>query len=165
MAIKKANEKQIQLLQSLLRKSKYDLIGKRFEDLSSVECSVIIDFLNNDCQIKTTNWKDEPIDEYYLRKNKILIDELLKYNEDKVIGAPSPRALEFFKKLANDNKYEITVNDDELTAKIVYDLTNHLLNKEKNQLLAEQYLRDKMNNSDDNMTIEYINMIEIPEIQ
>lgn len=148
MAIKKANEKQIKLLESLLRKSKYELTGKRLNDLNSVECSVFIDFLMNNCTVKTVDYNGNPIDEFYIRKNKILIEENLTYNESKIIGAASPRAIEFLKKLVSENKYELTISDEDLTAKTTYILTNHLLNKEPNQEFADKYLKDIMKKED-----------------
>lgn len=167
MAIKKANEKQIKLLESLIRKSKYELTGKRLEDLNSVECSVLIDFFMNDCNVKTINADGTPIDEFFLRKNRILIEDTLTFNEDKVVGAASPRALSFLKKLTEENKYDIIATDEELTAKIVYQLTNHLLNKEPNQEVADKYLRDTLKENDKLSTIDpldNLNDIDFPEV-
>lgn len=166
MAIKKANEKQIKLLESLLRKSKYELTGKRIDDLNSLECSVLIDFFMNDCAVKTTDFNGSLLDDFYIRKNRILIEENLTYKENKVIGAASPRAKEFLKKLVKENKYELTAAEDELTAKLVYILTNHLLNKESNLEVANKYLKDTMNNTLDNNMIaeeDFISNLNIPE--
>lgn len=157
MAIKKANEKQLALLQSLLRKSKYNLTGKRTEDLNSIECSVIIDFLNNNYEVKTVNWKGEPLTEMQLRNNKILIEDVLSYDENKVIGAASERAIEFLMKLIKEKKFNLLVPKQELTAKVVYQLTNHLLDKEVFEDV-DNYLEDAMNlTSNESISLEELN--------
>ena len=157
MAIKKANEKQLALLQSLLRKSKYNLTGKRAEDLNSIECSVIIDFLNNNYEVKTVNWKGEPLTEMQLRNNKILIEDVLSYDENKVIGAASERAIEFLMKLIKEKKFNLLVPKQELTAKVVYQLTNHLLDKEVFEDV-DNYLEDVMNpTSNESISLEELN--------
>lgn len=157
MAIKKANEKQLALLQSLLRKSKYNLVGKRAEDLNSMECSVLIDFLSNNYEVKTVNWKNEPLTEMQIRNNKILIEDTLVYDENKVIGAASQRAVEFLMKLIKEKKFKLLVNEKELTAKVVYQLTNHLLDKEVFEDV-DNYLEDTMNsNSRESISLEELN--------
>lgn len=154
MAIKKANEKQLALLQSLLRKSKYNLTGKKAEDLNSIECSVIIDFLNNNYEIKTVNWKGEALSEMQLRNNKILIEDTLTYDENKVIGAASERAIQFLMKLIKEKKFNLLVPETELTAKVVYQLTNHLLDKEVFEDV-DNYLEDTMSsNSSKSISLE-----------
>lgn len=157
MAIKKANEKQLALLQSLLRKSKYNLQGKRAEDLNSMECSVLIDFLSNNYEVKTVNWKNEPLTEMQIRNNRILVDDVLIYDENKIIGAASERAVGFLMKLIKEKKFKLLVNEKELTAKVVYQLTNHLLDKEVFEDV-DNYLEDTMNsNSSESISLEELN--------
>ncbi|MDH5087424.1 hypothetical protein [Clostridium perfringens] len=156
MAIKKPTAKQLETLESCLRKSKYKLVTGKKETLTAIDCSILIDFLLNNYVVKETDWKGNPLDNKYLRKNKILVKECLVLDPNKKVGAPTKKALDFLYKLLEENRYEVTCNREDLTAKLVYQLTNHLLNKEPNPKLAEQYLEDTFQDS--------INIEELPEL-
>lgn len=167
MAIKKPTAKQLETLESCLRKSQYNLVTGKKEILTAIDCSVLIDFLLNNYAVKEVDWQGNPLDEKYLRKNKILVEECLILDPAKKVGAPSTKALDFLYKLSEENRYKITCNREDLTAKIVYQLTNHLLDKEPNPELAEQYLEDIFQTSSDKNVVSELPELhpyELPEI-
>ncbi|MDZ4983312.1 hypothetical protein GNF31_12275 [Clostridium perfringens] len=164
MAIKKPTTKQLETLESCLRKSQYNLVKGKKDTITAIDCSVLIDFLLNNYVVKDTNWKGELLDEKYLRKNKILIEECLVLDANKKIGAPTEKALDFLYKLSEENRYKLKCNKEDLTAKLVYQLTNHLLNKETNQELAEQYLEDTFQDSISTAELPELHMYEAPEL-
>lgn len=164
MAIKKPTTKQLETLESCLRKSKYKLVTGKKETLTAIDCSILIDFLLNNYVVKETDWKGNPLDNKYLRKNKILVKECLVLDPNKKVGTPTKKALDFLYKLLEENRYEVTCNREDLTAKLVYQLTNHLLNKEPNPELAKQYLEDTFQDSISIEELPELNMYETPEL-
>lgn len=164
MAIKKPTAKQLETLESCLRKSKYNLIKGKKESITAIDCSVLIDFLLNNYAVKETDWKGNPLDKKYLRKNKILVEECLVLDPNKKVGAPSTKALDFLYKLLEENRYRIKCNREDLTAKLVYQLTNHILDKEPNPELAKQYLEDTFQDSISIEELPELHMYEAPEL-
>ncbi|MDM0950422.1 hypothetical protein QTI79_14590 [Clostridium perfringens] len=164
MAIKKPTAKQLETLESCLRKSKYNLIKGKKESITAIDCSVLIDFLLNNYAVKETDWKGNPLDKKYLRKNKILVEECLVLDPNKKVGAPSTKALDFLYKLLEENRYRIKCNREDLTAKLVYQLTNHILDKEPNPELAKQYLEDTFQDSISIEELPELYMYEAPEL-
>lgn len=164
MAIKKPTTKQLETLESCLRKSQYNLVKGKKESITAIDCSVLIDFLLNNYAVKETDWKGNPLDKKYLRKNKILVEECLVLDPNKKVGAPSTKALDFLYKLSEENRYRIKCNREDLTAKLVYQLTNHILNKEPNPELAKQYLEDTFQDSISIEELPELHMYESPEL-
>ncbi|MBI5987306.1 hypothetical protein [Clostridium perfringens] len=164
MSIKKPTSKQLETLESCLRKSQYNLVTGKEETLTAIECSILIDFLLNNYVVKETDWKGNKLDDKYLRKNKILVEECLVLDLNKKVGAPTKKALDFLYKLTKENRYKITCNREDLTAKLVYQLTNHILDKEPNPELAKQYLEDTFQDSIGIEELPELNMYEAPEL-